>query len=244
ALVQGSPRRLRACLKGHNSVMSWSDLSDWWLAEIEEDPAYEAVVNPMLLDVLRPERGRTYLDLGCGEGRVMRAMRESGAIAHGVERNPDLARRAADAGPVVIGRLPELAFLRDHSYDGAFCVLVLEHIEDEVRLLAEAARVVRPGGLLALVMNHPYWTAPGATPISDLDGETLWRPGDYFTSGTTLEPAGENEVLFHHRTTARVLETAAAAGWSLERFVEAPHHELVEQPGIPRLLACRWRLLP
>ena len=223
--------------------MTWSDLSDWWLTEIADDPAYESVVNPMLIDVVQPEAGRTYLDLGCGEGRVMRVMRESGANEHGVELNLPLARRAVESGPVVIGRLPALGFLRDDSYDGAFCVLVLEHIEDEGRLLAEVARVVRPGGVLGLVMNHPYWTAPGAAPMTDLDGETLWRPGDYFSPGIILEPAGEREVLFHHRTTSAILEAAAAAGWSLERFVEAPHHELVEQQGIPRLLACRWRLL-
>ena len=224
--------------------MSWSDLSNWWVTEIEDDPAYEAVVNPMLLDVLRPETGLTYLDLGCGEGRVMRALKESGAAAHGVDLTPALARRAADSGPVVIGRLPDLGFLRDDSYDGAFCVLALEHIEDEGRFFAEAARTVRPRGVFALVTNHPFRTAPGATPISDSDGETLWRPGEYFSSGTTLEPAGEAQMLFHHRNTARILEAAAAAGWYLERFVEAPHHELDDQPGIPRLLACRWRLLP
>ena len=224
--------------------MSWSDLSDWWVVEIEDDPAYNAVVNPMLLDILQPEAGRTYLDLGCGEGRVMRALKESGAAAHGVDLTPALARRAADSGPVVIGRLPDLGFLRDDSYDGAFCVLALEHIEDEERFFAEAARAVRPGGVFALVINHPFRTAPGATPITDSDGETLWRPGDYFSSGTTLEPAGEGQMLFHHRSTARILESAAAAGWYLERFVEAPHHELDDQAGIPRLLACRWRLLP
>jgi SAM-dependent methyltransferase len=224
--------------------MSWSDLSDWWVTEIEDDPAYEAVVNPMLLDVLQPEAGRTYLDLACGEGRVMRALKESGAAAHGVDLTLALARRAADSGPVVLGRLPDLGFLRDNSYYGAFCVLALEHIEDEGRLFAEVARAVRPGGVFALVINHPFRTAPGATPITDSDGETLWRPGDYFSSGTTLEPAGEGQMLFHHRNTATILESAAAAGWCLERFVEAPHHELDDQAGIPRLLACRWRLLP
>jgi SAM-dependent methyltransferase len=174
----------------------------------------------------------------------MRAVTESGAAAHGVDLTLALARRAAESGPVVVGRLPDLGYLRDDSYDGAYCVLALEHIEDEGRLFAEAARAVRPGGVLALVINHPFRTAPGATPISDSDGETLWRPGDYFSSGTTLEPAGERHVLFHHRNTATILESAAAVGWSLERFVEAPHHELVDQVGIPRLLACRWRLLP
>jgi hypothetical protein len=93
-------------------------------------------------------------------------------------------------------------------------------------------------------MNHPVWTAPGSTPITDIDGETLWRPGAYFSPGKTTEPAGEHRVVFHHRTTAELVNSAADAGWSLERMLEAPHHDLTGQEGIPRLLACRWRLLP
>jgi ubiquinone/menaquinone biosynthesis C-methylase UbiE len=224
--------------------VSWTELTDWWLDEIATDPTYEAVVTPLLLDILQPEPGSVYLDLGCGEGRVMRALAMTGASSLGVEGSFDLARMAVSAGPVVVGRLPNLGYLRDDSCDGAVCVLVLEHIEDHGMLLAEVARVVTPGGSLALVMNHPYWTAPGSSPISYPDGEVLWRPGSYFSRSSMLEPAGEKSIEFHHRTTADILETAASAGWSLERMTEAPHHELVDQAGILRLLACRWRLLP
>ncbi|MGH8916011.1 MAG: class I SAM-dependent methyltransferase [Acidimicrobiia bacterium] len=224
--------------------MSWSDLSEWWLSEIVEDPAYEVVVTPMLLQALRPESDRSYLDLGAGEGRVMKAVAQEGAAVSGIDINVELAPRAMSFGSVVIGRLPDLDFMRDDSYDGAFCVLVIEHIDDHERLFRETGRVVRPGGVFALVMNHPTWTAPGSTPITDIDGETLWRPGGYFSRGTTEEPAGEARVVFHHRSMADLLNAAADAGWSLEDMTEAPHHDVAEQAGIPRLLACRWRLLP
>ena len=224
--------------------MTWSDLSDWWISEVADDPAYEAVVTPMLLDVLRPEPGRTYLDLGSGEGRVMRSVIAAGAGAHGVELNPGLARRSSGAGPIVIGELPDLGFLVDDSYDGAYCVLVLEHLADHDHLFQEAARVTRLGGVLAVVMNHPIWTAPGSTPVTDTDGETLWRPGVYFSTGTVEEPAGASRVVFHHRTLAELVTSAAIAGWCLETMIEASHHELDDHAGIPRLLACRWRLLP
>jgi SAM-dependent methyltransferase len=224
--------------------MSWSELADWWVIEVVEDPAYETVVTPMLLDILEPMAGRTYLDLGCGEGRVMRTVSATGSVVHGIELNLQLAERAARFGPTVVGSLPDLGFLTDGSYDGACCVLVLEHIPDHSRLFQEVARVVKPGGRFALVMNHPVWTAPGSTPITDEDGETLWRPGAYFSAGTSEEPAGEKRIVFHHRTMAELLNSAARAGWALERMVEAPHHENIEQVGLPRLLACRWRLLP
>lgn len=222
--------------------MTWSELGEWWVSEIVADPAYESVVTPLLLDVLMPKPAKTYLDLGSGEGRVMRAVAGRGSAVHGVELNPQLARLSSGAGPTMVGELPGLAFVADDSYDGAYCVLVLEHLKDHRALFAEIARVVRPGGVLALVANHPVWTAPESTPISDLDGETLWRPGRYFEEGTTEEPAGGHRVTFHHRTMSDLLTSAAEVGWNLVRMVEVPHHELEDQAGIPRLLAIRWVL--
>jgi hypothetical protein len=99
--------------------------------------------------------------------------------------------------------------------------------------------------VFGLVINHPTWTAPGSTPITDDDGEVLWRSGDYFgQGGHTDEPAGDRKVTFYHRTTAQLLNDAAEAGWSLEKMIEVPHHEFEDQSGIPRLMACRWQLLP
>ena len=224
--------------------MSWADMGDWWLSELESDPAYETVVTPMLLDVLRPEPGALYLDLGCGEGRVMAAVIERKAAVHGVELNQGLAMRAGLVAPTVLGRLPDLRFIRPDSYDGAFCVLVLEHIPDHAGFFRSAAEVVRPGGILALVMNHSVWTAPGSTPITDTDGEVLWRPGDYMSEGKSEEPAGDGTVTFHHRSMGSLLNAAADAGWSLQHLVEIPHHEFEDQVGIPRLMASRWSLLP
>jgi SAM-dependent methyltransferase len=225
--------------------MSWGDLGEWWRSEVSNDPAYEQVVTPMLLEVLSPEPGQVYLDLGSGEGRVMRSIMAAGSSAHGVELNLELARISGADSPTVVGELPDLSFLTDHAYDGVYCVLVLEHIVDHRRLFGEAARVVRGGGVFALVMNHPIWTAPESSPITDDDGEILWRPGHYFSSGSVEEPAGAGgRVTFHHRTISELVNAAADAGWKLQQMHEAPHHELADQAGIPRLLACRWVLIP
>lgn len=219
-------------------------MGEWWLTELLGDPAYEAVVTPLLLEIFEPDPGALYLDLGSGEGRVMRAVLAKGSRVHGVELNPHLAIRSIEVGPTVIAQLPDLSFLRPDVYDGAYCVLVLEHVPDHMSFFAGAARVVKPGGTLALVINHSVWTAPGSTPITDTDGEVLWRPGAYLSEGFSDEPAGEVTVRFHHRPISTLLNAAAGAGWSLERMVETPHHELGDQAGIPRLLAIRWSLLP
>jgi SAM-dependent methyltransferase len=218
--------------------VSWSNLTEWWLEEVAGDPAYEQIVTPLLLEVLAPEPEASYLDVGCGEGRVMRRVTAIGATVHGVDINEQLAVRARPSMVADMLSLP----IRDDSYDGVYTVLTLEHVVDHELFFGEAARVTKLGGVLALVVNHPTWTAPDSTPISDSDGEVLWRPGEYFSRGSSQVPAGDGRVTFHHRSMSDLLNAAAEAGWCLQHMVERPHHEIEDQVGIPRLLACRWRL--
>lgn len=232
--------RSTGSLATYSPAMPWDELGDWWIEEIADDPAYHTVVTPLLLEVLEPKPGLLYLDLGAGEGQVMRKMSETGARVVGVELNEGLARAA---GCSVVGRIPEVP-IAGGSVDGVYAVLVVEHLNDHAQFFAEAARVTRPGGVLAVVMNHPVWTAPRATPVADLDGELLWRPGDYFASGATDVPTRGRTVTFHHRSLGDLLSSAAEHRWSLEALIERPHHEPGEIPGVPRLLASRWRLLP
>ncbi|HJR90939.1 MAG TPA: class I SAM-dependent methyltransferase [Acidimicrobiia bacterium] len=204
---------------------------------------------PLALDLLAPQPDKTYLDVGCGEGRVMAEISARGGRPIGVDVSSELLARAAAYGPVHQAAVPPIPFLADAAVDGVVVVLVLEHIEDEQAVLAEAARVTRPGGVLALIINHPVWTAPRSTPIIDDTGEILWRPGEYFSHGWSDEPAGEGTVRFHHRTMARLLTSAAEAGWHLERMTEegVTPAQISQAPGlagqehIPRLLGVRWR---
>jgi SAM-dependent methyltransferase len=232
-------------------VIGWSDdLAEWWLTEVTADPAYELEVLPLAMDLIAPESGHTYLDLGCGEGGLLRRVSAAGAQAIGVDLSGRLASAARRAAPVAVGRLPAVGFVGDATVDGVSIVLVLEHLDDPELLIAEAARVTRPGGVLALVVNHPVLTAPGSAPVLDPDdGEALWRWGDYLGEGFTEEPAGtRGSIRFNHHSIGDLLTMAAAHGWSLERLLErgmAPERAhadplLAAQQGIPRLLGARW----
>jgi len=220
------------------------------LTELAEDPAYDEEVLPLALDLLDPQPDAAYLDLGCGEGRVMAAIAARGAIPVGVDVAASLLEKASRFGQVHRAEIPPLSFLDDNSVDGVVVVLVLEHLEDEVSLFAEAARVTRSGGVMALVINHPVWTAPKSTPIVDDTDEILWRPGEYFSHGWSDEPAGEGSVRFHHRTMAQLLTSAADARWQLRRMIEegVTPAQVARIPGLAgqnhllRLLGVRWRL--
>jgi SAM-dependent methyltransferase len=229
--------------------MGWDQLDSWWLEELDNDPAYEEEITPQLVRLLTPRPGKRYLDLGCGTGRVMTALQSAGALAVGIDLNINLLRIASRLGPVVQGVLPSLTWARAQSFDGAYLGLVLEHLEDEAGLFRESARVVKPGGVLAMVINHPIWTAPGSSPIEEESGEVLYRPGTYFGRGSTDEPAGRRTVRFYHRPTAALMTSASESGWDLSVMEESglspsqlerwPNFRGQEQ--IPRLLGVAWR---
>ena len=231
-------------------TIPWDDaLADWWVEEVASDPVYAEEVLPLALAALAPVAGHLYLELGCGEGEVMRALAARGARVLGCDLSERLARRARRTGPVAVCRLPDLSWVRSGSLDGALAVLVMEHLVDAGGLFAAAAAAVRPGGVLAMVANHPAYTAPGSGPLVDPeDGEVLWRWGPYMEEGSSEEPAGERTVTFHHRSLGHLLTSAAAAGWCLESLVEhgvgerraAEDPLLAAQRQIPRLLAVRW----
>lgn len=245
----GFDRKILGVDRDLASTMTWQQLGPWWLEELESDPAYEAEIEPLLLGLLDPQPESLYVDLGCGEGRVMAAVTRAGGSVVGCDINPLLLDQARRHGAVVRAALPDLGWVRTKVFDGAYVGLVLEHLSDETEFFAQVALSVRSGGVLALVINHPIWTAPDSSPMEVAGGETLWRPGIYFGRGHSDEPAGKKKVRFYHRTLSDLLNSASAAGWDLERLEErgiskeqtARLPDLLGQEHIPRVLGARWR---
>jgi SAM-dependent methyltransferase len=173
----------------------------------------------------------------------------TGARVIGCDVSRALAALARRRGPVAVARLPDLSWVRPGSLDGAYAVLVFEHLADLRGLMGAAASAVRQGGSLVAVLNHPVITSPGSGPFLDPgDGEALWRWGPYLHTGSSHEPAGAQTVEFHHRPLGELLSAAAEAGWCLQRLVEVGVGEaradrdplLGVQRQIPRLLGLRW----
>ncbi|MGW4032547.1 methyltransferase domain-containing protein [Streptomyces sp. NPDC004838] len=128
----------------------------------------------VLFDALDARPGQTVLDLGCGPGTdleaLARAVTDSGAVI-GVDSSPEMTGRArertaglsaVDVRDGDVHRLP----LADGSVDRARTDRVLQHVADPATALAEARRVLRPGG--RLVMGEPDWDSL-AVDYPDLD---------------------------------------------------------------------------
>lgn len=106
-------------------------------------------------------------DLGCGRGEFLDLLREAGGEGIGIEASPELAAIVAAKGHRSFqGDL--FSFLSNQeaeSLGGIVCAHVIEHLPPEMlnRLITEAYRVLRPGGLFAIETPNPACLAIFAT---------------------------------------------------------------------------------
>lgn len=167
------------------------DLQAAWVAESAAwigfarsqaaDPVFWRFNLPSFLHVL-PKPGSLTLDVGCGEGRVGRAL---GALGHhviGVDVASSLVA-AASSHPcpisAVVGSAAALPF-GSAVADLVVLFMVVTDVDDLEGTLEEASRVLVPGGRLCIAMGHPLQG------IGDFSGDN--RDGPYVVQRPYFEP--------------------------------------------------------
>ncbi|QOV45312.1 class I SAM-dependent methyltransferase [Streptomyces chromofuscus] len=133
--------------------------ADWDSRFPDDGPAYAAAVAELGL-----REGDRVLDAGCGTGRALPALRTAvgaSGVVLGADVTPAMLKAAVRAGRDRDGRLllADVAALPLHSesLDAVFAAGLIAHLPRPSENLRELARVVRPGGTLALF--HPIGRA-------------------------------------------------------------------------------------
>jgi SAM-dependent methyltransferase len=132
-------------------------------------PTYRAMFRT-LIDVIAPRPGETILEIGCGAGSLVRLLAQRLGTANPItaaDVNPFLLHEAKQlaeaeglAGAIRFteGNAEALPF-DDETFDCVYSVTVFEECDVD-RAIAEATRVVRPGGRVGLVvraLDMPQW---------------------------------------------------------------------------------------
>lgn len=234
---------------------SWDAHAEWWQREFTDgvDPEYTEQILPIIVRGLG-DRKRV-VDIGTGEGQVARALQDQGVEVVGVDPIAAQVELAAEraGGPVYVRGSASHLPLDNGGFDGVVACLVLEHIDDIDTVFAEVARVLVPGGLFVLLLNHPLLQTPGSGWIDDQiiePPEQYWRVGPYLTETATVEEVQKGVfVRFLHRPLSRYVNALLAGGLHLVAMEEpeppagflAEATQYENAATIPRLLVLTLR---
>lgn len=223
---------------------------DWltWARAPGHDVAFWELNLPALVELIRSADGipadAAVVDIGCGEGRVGRALGELGYRIWGLDSSPLLADAAREAGgfqEVVHGDATALPW-PDDSFDLALAFMTLMDMPDAVAAVREGARVLKPGGRLCIAIGHPFFE-----PLPE--AANYFEGRSYDTSvtrdGVTMRFIGHERPLGHYTG------ALSDAGFVIEQLREprpgpdwpTQHQRLADAVTRPFFLHIRARLL-
>ncbi len=193
---------------------------------------------------LVPPPGRLTVDIGCGEGRVARDLKRLGHPVVAIDGSPTMVRQALEADPEGDYRVADAAALplEDACADLALAFMSFQDVDDLAGAIAEAARILEPGGRLVFAIVHPLNSA------GTFAGEEPDSP--FVVTGTYLEAFPYSDELerdgfamsFHSEH--RPLEAYSRALEATGLLVEAIREPTMPDHAIQRESARRWLRVP
>jgi len=175
--------------------------------------------------LLGDTRGKKVLEVGCGAGQCGRYLVGEGVSAFGLDlslrqlqHSSRIDENSGHALPKVCATATNIPFAGD-SFDLAFSAYgALPFVLDAGRVLAEVARVLRPGARFVFSVSHPVrWTMP-----DDPTAAGLQVTKSYFDRSPYVERDDTGAVTYveHHRTMGDWVRAIRAAGFELDDLLE------------------------
>ena len=226
---------------------SWNRVAKWYDRLLEADGTYQKdLILPNLVRMMGIRKGDAVLDLACGQGFFAREFAARGAevvAADASHKLIEIARkRPAKGVRFEVARADKLPFIKSASMDKIAVVLAIQNIENVQDVFRECARVLKAGGTMAIVMNHPAFRIPKSSGWGwDDEAKVQYRRIDEYLSelkiAVHMHPGAHPDeiTLTFHRPLQFYFKALAKAGFSVTGMEEWNSHKRSE-PG-PRAKA-------
>jgi len=207
-------------------LQSWSHNARAWTEAIRSGAieSRQQVTDQAMLLALMGRQPERVLDLGCGEGWLLRALAERGIEAVGVDGDATLveAAKAAGSSSVYVASYEELVDAKvdiGRDFDLICANFSLLH-QDIIPLLAAMNALLVPGGALVIQTLHPWSVAAG-------DYQDGWREETFDSFKGQWQP-----MPWYFRTLSSWLNALDMAGFQLSSLREPQH----PQSAVPQSL--------
>lgn len=167
----------------------WDRNADVWtmLSRMGVNIYRDEFGTPAFLSILPDINGLKGLDIGCGEGSDTRLLAKLGARMIGLDVSKRFiyhARQKEIAEPLGIRYENASAWaipFSKNSFDFVTSTMALMDIPESERAIAEAFRVIKPGGFMQFSITHPCFDTPRKRWVDDPEGRHVAAEvGDYF----------------------------------------------------------------
>lgn len=237
-------------MKDDAVAQSYNEHAQQWAERLRagNNPAHRFLEKPAMFNKLPDLTGCRVLCIGCGSGEELDMLMARGASnIYGIDISEsliELARQAYPQATFFVLSMEERQPFEDESFDYVYSSLTLHYSDDWSGILAEARRLLRPGGRMLFSTHHPVkWGSLVARgDVQDTFMMGYERPkagspqvyGDYLGSRRISDQwFGTMAVEYFHRPLSAIMRDILSSGLSVMDFLEPmPTEEAkTENPG-------------
>jgi|GEM_PF-250241 len=237
------------------NVNGWVGAARSWIKNVDQSSHFQRteLIDPILYSRVEALAPKTAIELGCGEGRNCRILRDHGCDVVGIDPVDtfiEAARERDPAGRYITAFAEDLQAI-EGRFDLVLCVMSLSGVRDLNAVISNMDRVLKPGGQVLVIDRTSFATdclATGSRICSET-GERLNVMSNYLKPRLYDFTWGDLRVQDTHRPLSQYMQVFLNAGFQLTRFDEPrPKSGAVEDVwaymSLPSIMTMEWKKSP
>jgi ubiquinone/menaquinone biosynthesis C-methylase UbiE len=212
---------------------SWNKVAGWYdqHVSVTSDHHHDLII-PGVLDILKPKKGEKMLDLGCGQGIFSFELARRGVQVVGIDSSKkliEIAKKRSEKYNIhyFVSDAAKLSVIQDATFDAVVSILAVQNMEDLDAVSKETSRVLKKGGRMIWVMNHPCFRIPRQSGWGfDEKRKLQYRRVDRYLSPLKIpiqmHPGAKPDVVTwtFHRPLSIYMQSLTQSGFCITGFEE------------------------